>query len=195
MAQCPLPVITGIGHERDTTVLDYVAAKPVKTPTAAAEFLIQCGANALAQLSNLTNAIVSTARDMIARNSEQLSYYASSIPVMARNIVDRSRLNLQRYIETIPLKVASRITSEHNLLDRRIDTIKSLIAQALLKEQMRVKNLDDKVQLLSPRNTLNRGYSLTMCNGHIITDASQLHAGDVITSHFKSGKTTSTVNS
>ncbi len=159
VAQCPLPVITGIGHERDTTVLDYVAAKPVN-----------------------------------ARSNEQLSYLASSVPMLARHILEKSALGLQRYIEAIPLQVTGRITAERGRLERDVDAIKSAIAQAMLKEQMRMKNLDDKVTLLSPRNTLKRGYSLTMCNGHIITDASQLHAGDSITTHFGNGKTTSIVN-
>ena len=90
--------------------------------------------------------------------------------------------------------MTGRITAERGRLERDVDAIKSAIAQAMLKEQMRMKNLDDKVTLLSPRNTLKRGYSLTMCNGHIITDASQLHAGDSITTHFGNGKTTSIVN-
>lgn len=194
VAQCPLPVITGIGHERDTTVLDYVAAKPVKTPTAAAEFLIQCGINALSRLNETSNTIVSSVKDAIARSNEQLSYLASSVPMLARHILEKSTLRLQRYIESIPLQVTGRITSERGRLERDVDAIKSAIAQAMLKEHMRVKNLDDKVTLLSPRNTLKRGYSLTMSNGHIITDASQLHAGDTITTHFGNGKTTSTVN-
>lgn len=194
VAQCPLPVITGIGHERDTTVLDYVAAKPVKTPTAAAEFLIQCGINALSRLNETSNTIVSSVKDAIARSNEQLSYLASSVPMLARHILEKSTLRLQRYIESIPLQVTGRITSERGRLERDVDAIKSAIAQAMLKEHMRVKNLDDKVTLLSPRNTLKRGYSLTMSNGHIITDASQLHTGDTITTHFGNGKTTSTVN-
>ena len=114
--------------------------------------------------------------------------------MLARHILEKSALGLQRYIEAIPLQVTGRITAERGRLERDVDAIKSAIAQAMLKEQMRMKNLDDKVTLLSPRNTLKRGYSLTMCNGHIITDASQLHAGDSITTHFGNGKTTSIVN-
>jgi exodeoxyribonuclease VII large subunit len=62
-----------------------------------------------------------------------------------------------------------------------------------MREQMRVKSLDEKVSILSPRNTLNRGYSLTVINGHAVTDASQLKPGDEIISHFKNGSIHSTV--
>lgn len=194
IAQFPLPVITGIGHERDVTVLDYVARMRVKTPTAAAEFIIQTGVSALAHLTELSNCIVNTVKDSIARSQEQLTYYTSQIPMLATHLLETSQLRLQRYMETIPMQVNGRINKERNLINRQMDLMKNAIGQNMLREQMRVKNLEDKVQLLSPRNTLKRGYSLTMCNGHAITEASQLKPGDIITSHFKSGKVKSTIN-
>ena len=66
-------------------------------------------------------------------------------------------------------------------------------AQAIAREKMRLTALYDKVQILSPQNTLRRGYSLTTLNGHAVTDASQLAPGDNITTHFASGKVVSTV--
>ena len=193
VAQFPLPVIVGIGHERDVTVLDYVAAQRVKTPTAAAELLIGKGSAALARLTELSNEVVNIARDHISRSAEQLAYLSSTIPMTAQHLAERSRLQLQQFVNRIPLEAKSRIVAENEKLGRTVDRLKSAISQSLLKEQMRVKGLDDKVQLLSPRNTLNRGYSLTLCNGKAVTDASQLKAGDVITSHFKTGHVQSTV--
>lgn len=194
IAQFPLPVITGIGHERDVTVLDYVAALRVKTPTAAAEYLIQRGVQALAYLHELSNTITNTVKDSLNRSNEQLAYYSSQIPMLARHLVETSRNRLELYLEKIPLQVKGRIASENALLDRRADAMRNTIAQLMLKEQMRVKSLGEKVSILSPRNTLKRGYSLTMCNGHVVTDATQLKPGDTITSHFKTGHVKSIVN-
>ena len=194
IAQFPLPVITGIGHERDITVLDYVAKLRVKTPTAAAEFFIQQGATALAHLNELSNAIAGTAKDAITRAQEQLAYYSSQIPMLANHMLETHRLKLQHYMATLPMQAQARIVAERNLLAHHIDSIKNSTAQAMLKEQMRIKNLDDKVQLLSPRNILNRGYSLTMAGGHVVTDGSQLKSGDIITTHFKNGKVKSVVS-
>lgn len=193
VAQFPLPVIVGIGHERDVTVLDYVAAERVKTPTAAAELLIGKGSAALAHLTELTNDVVNIARNYISRSSEQLAYLSSTIPMAARHLAERARMQLQQFMSNIPLHAKSRIDAEGEKLGRTADRIKDAAARAMLKEQMRLEAMNDKVQLLSPRNTLNRGYSLTLCNGKAVTDASQLKAGDVITSHFKTGHVQSTV--
>ncbi len=172
IARFPMPVITGIGHERDVTVLDYVAALRVKTPTAAAEFLIQRGTDALAHLVDLSNNVVTIVRDTVSRAREQLAYYNS----------------------VIPITVTNRVATERYNLTHRIEQITAAIDALMMRERMRLESLGDKLTLLSPRNILNRGYSLTMRNGRFVTDASELHPGDVITTHFRDGKVRSTIN-
>lgn len=193
VARFPLPVITGIGHDRDTGVLDYVAALPVKTPTAAAELIVKRGTDALARLDELSNAVVTLARNAVSQCNEQLAYYASTIPMLARHQIDSARLRLQNYMQTIPLQVQGRVNNQRTALNARADQIAAAARQVLQREQLRYQSLSDKVQILSPRNTLNRGYSLTMCNGHFVTDASQLHPGDVVTTHFTHGHIRATV--
>lgn len=195
IAQFPIPVIVGIGHERDVTVLDYVAAMRVKTPTAAAEFLIQRGSDALAHLNDISNTIVSTARDTIARSREQLTYYTSIIPSTAQRILSTERMKLQNYSHTIPLSVGGRLGSECTRLEHRIDGIGDAVARHMMREHMRLDALTDKLALLSPRNILNRGYSLTMLNGKYITSASELQPGDVVTTHFRNGSARAAIQS
>ena len=188
VATFPLPVIVGIGHERDITVLDYVAGIRVKTPTAAAEHIILQAANALAHIGDLSNQVVSIARDYIARAKEQLSYYAGNLPIMARRIIDTNTLRLQNFIQNIPLHVQRRIESENAQLARQKDAIKNAVAQVKMKETMRLEALGDKIELLSPRKVMARGYTLTTCEGKIMTDAAQLEAGKLVTIHFRDGK-------
>ena len=188
VATFPLPVIVGIGHERDITVLDYVAGIRVKTPTAAAEHIILQAANALAHIGDLSNQVVSIARDYIARAKEQLSYYAGNLPIMAQRIIDTNTLRLQNFIQNIPLHVQRRIESENAQLARQKDTIKNAVAQVKMKETMRLEALGDKIELLSPRKVMARGYTLTTCEGKIMTDAAQLEAGKLVTIHFRDGK-------
>ena len=188
VATFPLPVIVGIGHERDSTVLDYGAGIRVKTPTAAAEHIILQAANALAHIGDLSNQVVSIARDYIARAKEQLSYYAGNLPIMAQRIIDTNTLRLQNFIQNIPLHVQRRIESENAQLARQKDAIKNAVAQVKMKETMRLEALGDKIELLSPRKVMARGYTLTTCEGKIMTDAAQLEAGKLVTIHFRDGK-------
>lgn len=188
VATFPLPVIVGIGHERDITVLDYVAGIRVKTPTAAAEHIILQAANALAHIGDLSNQVVSIARDYIARAKEQLSYYAGNLPIMAQRIIDTNTLRLQNFIQNIPLHVQRRIEGENAQLARQKDAIKNAAAQVKMKETMRLEALGDKIELLSPRKVMARGYTLTTCEGKIMTDAARLEAGKLVTIHFRDGK-------
>lgn len=187
IAMFPIPVIVGIGHERDVTVLDYVASMRVKTPTAAAEFLIKCGIDALAHLDELHNAAITAARDMVAHSREQLAYYASLIPATAQRIASTARARLDKYVDVIPAAINTRIGAEGTRLSHNVELIRASVGQALVTAQMRLQSLDDKVTLLSPRNILNRGYSLTKCNGKFVTSSTQLHEGDIVTTHFKNG--------
>ncbi len=193
VAQFPLPVITGIGHDRDTTVLDYVAAWPVKTPTAAAQFLITRGTDALAQLEAFAGAIQQTVQESLSRANEQLAHYSSLIPLAATKLLETSRLRLAGFMQTIPLTVNRRLDGERITLKHLADNITMAIPQIFERERVKLVNLEEKVNILSPRNTLNRGYSLTMSGGRIITDATQLQPGDTVTTHLRNGSFRSTV--
>ena len=187
IATFALPVIVGIGHERDVTVLDYVAAMRVKTPTAAAEWLIGRGTAELARLNDLQNAVVTTARDIVSRAREQLAYYTNFIPASARRIIDTSRLRLDHLRNDIPLAVSGRVAAERTRLNHHVELITTAIANQLQRQQMRLEALADKVSLLSPQNTLNRGYALVSRGDHIVTDTTQLSDGDPITIHLRDG--------
>ncbi len=193
IATFPLPVITGIGHERDTTVLDYVAALRVKTPTAAAEFLIGRAAEQLARVDELKNAVSSTVREAVSLSRKQLDYYADFIPLSARQTMERGRMRLDQHARALPLVAGKRLDSERARLHHLAALALQAIPQIISRERLRLGALNDKVQILSPRNTLNRGYSLTLKNGRAVTSSSQLAAGDVITTHFKDGSAKSTI--
>lgn len=194
IAQFPIPVIVGIGHERDVTVLDYVAAMRVKTPTAAAEWLIARGENALAHMDELTEKMGRLVHDYISHANEQLAYLSSTIPLGARNVLENNRTQIKHFLQSIPLCVQNRISAAQTTLRFMGQNIDQAAQQRILREKITLKALEDKVSILSPRNTLNRGYSLTMCNGHAVTDASQINPGHSITTHLANGSVTSIVN-
>lgn len=194
VATFPLPVIVGIGHERDETVLDYVAAIRVKTPTAAAEWLIQQGANALARLDELQDAVVTAVRETVGQSREHLAFFASMIPATARRLIDTNRIRLDNYATSIPFAATGLIATQRTRLDRAGERIGESVMRTMQREQQRLQALDDKATLLSPLNTLRRGYALVRTGDQCVTSASQLQPGDNITIHFATGTTTATVN-
>ena len=193
VAQFPLPVIVGIGHERDVTVLDFVAAIRVKTPTAAAEWLIQRGTDALAHLNELQEAVVTAVRDTVGQAREHLAYFTSLIPATARRIIETNRIRLDHDASAIPLAAANLITAQRTRLERVVERVGDTITRAMQREQQRLQALGDKAALLSPVNTLQRGYSLVMKDGKCITAGDQLHPGDQINVQFAEGTADATV--
>ena len=194
VAQFPIPVIVGIGHERDTTVLDEVAALRVKTPTAAAEHLIQCGTTALARLNELQDAVVTSVRDTVAQAREQLAYYTSMIPATARRIIDTNRIRLDNHARSIPLVASNLMATQHTRLERAIERIGDAVARAMQREQQRLQALDDKATLLSPAGTLRRGYSLVKLGDKYISTDTDLRPGDQVTLQFAVGDAEATIN-
>lgn len=194
IAQFPLPIITGIGHDRDVTIPDMVSKLHVKTPTAAASFLVQCGKAQLDRLSQLTEAIAVISREAIAHSREQLAYYGNFIPLTAQKLVETSRLKLKNLAQALPLVLNSRLDNERVGLHHKREAMKQAVTSRIDREKLRLEALGDKLTLLSPQNTLNRGYSLTTVNGHVITSATSVAPGDRIVTALKDGSITSTVN-
>ncbi|MCM1067544.1 MAG: exodeoxyribonuclease VII large subunit [Muribaculaceae bacterium] len=172
VAQFPLPVVVGIGHDRDTTVLDYVANTRVKTPTAAAEVLIGRMAEALTAVRRVGEEILHTVVDSIEAQRRQLAYYTGNIPALVRNVLDSNRRR------TGPDVASALSASVGNIVQRRAD---------------RLKALEELLEALSPASTLRRGYSISRCRGRAVTDASELAPGDIITTTFARGSVESEV--
>ena len=194
VAQFPLPVIVGIGHERDVTVLDYVAGMRVKTPTAAAEWLIQRGTDALAHLNELQEAVVTAVRDTVGKAREQLAYFTSMIPATALRIIETNRIRLDNDAKNIPFAVNGLIANQRTRLDHAVERMSAAVVAAMQREQQRLQALGEKAMLLSPVNTLQRGYSLVMKDGKCVTAAAQLSPGDQINVQFAQGSASATVS-
>jgi len=166
VAQFPLPVIVGIGHERDNTVLDFVANTRVKTPTAAAEALLSRLGTAYASISTLGQNILSTVRDSVAGRRQQLAYIHGLLPALTLNVVERNR----RHVDT-----------------HASEAITSAATTALRMRRQRLDALAELLDTLSPEATLRRGYSITRINGHALTDSSAIPKGAVLTTTFAKG--------
>ena len=193
VAQFTLPIITGIGHERDNTVLDYISWLRVKTPTAAAEWLIAQADKMMNSVEQLSKSVVLNAREYLSSQKEQMAYLSTTIPHTAQSLLDNARATLQRYAISIPANARTRVSTSLASLDHIADTIRSATAQRVAMARLEIERLDSCVEILNPRNTLNRGYALIRKNGKFITSSDQLEPGDEIVTNLKSGTVRSIV--
>lgn len=193
VAMFPLPVIVGIGHERDTTVLDDVANMRVKTPTAAAEWLIARGAAALDSLRNLGNAIALAASERVAGSMQRLAYFEGLLPVIPLQSVERQRARLLKVTSQLTA-VAGRIGPHITRLDAIAEALRTAAASAIERRSARLDALTQLVSALSPAATLARGYSITRIDGHALKSAAALSPGQTVTTILADGSFKSTVS-
>ena len=187
-AQFPLPVITGIGHERDDTVLDLVAHTRMKTPTAVAEFLIARMDRAAEELNGLQQAISLSATDRLAKQQALLQLLGSRLPVLALNQIERNRMLLQRIGNQFPIVATTLLSKKRNRLDTLSVHFRNQVEGVLMEQRRWIELMEQFVKMASPDYLLKRGYSLTLRNGKIVKQAEELEQGDELTVRFADGE-------
>lgn len=216
VATFALPVVVGIGHERDRTVLDDIANVRVKTPTAAAEWLIMCAQQTLDQALALANQVARYVKDRTSGASKQLSHIEGTIPIIAKQQIIKSKSNLAAIASALPYMTKNRILSANRTIDAiardvqhsaigkisaaqtylktMSDALANAAPKAIANQDKRLKALENIVEALSPQKTLRRGFSLTKVNGKTVKSIDQLADNDVITTYLADGEITSVVN-
>ncbi|MBO5054632.1 MAG: exodeoxyribonuclease VII large subunit [Muribaculaceae bacterium] len=195
VAQFPLPVIVGIGHERDVTVLDYVANMRVKTPTAAAEWLVATATSALNRIENLGNIVYKTVTDRINGDRQQLAYISAVIPgsILTRLTMARGR------IDNIAVGLASvgsrHIAPQKARIDYLVESLKVAPFARLNNASNNLNAYQALIKALSPEAVLARGFSMTTdAQGRVVKSVSQVKTGDVIYTSVADGLLTSTID-
>ncbi|MBQ1268570.1 MAG: exodeoxyribonuclease VII large subunit [Muribaculaceae bacterium] len=216
VATFALPVVVGIGHERDRTVLDDIANVRVKTPTAAAEWLIMCAQQTLDQALALANQVARYVKDRTSGASKQLSHIEGTIPIIAKQQIIKSKSNLAAIASALPYMTKNKILSANRTIDALArdvqhsaigkisaaqtylktmsDALANAAPKAIANQDKRLKALENIVEALSPQKTLRRGFSLTKVNGKTVKSIDQLADNDVITTYLADGEITSVVN-
>ena len=154
VAQFPLPVITGIGHDRDQNVLDRVAHTSVKTPTAAAALLI----------------------DAMARQAQCVMQLQQAIVDSVSQRMEREQLRVQRLANGIR-STHTRLTQLISRTDMMRQKVQMLTQQRLQREAGRLQLMERTIQMAQPDNILKRGFSITRLNGHAIKSADDVPDG------------------
>lgn len=177
VAQFPLPVVIGIGHERDVTVLDYIANTRLKTPTAVAEWLVGLGENMLGTLQNLGQRILQISTERISGSKEQLAHAQGLLPVVSLGAIERATARLTRAASSLETLGARRLQPQLTRLGMLADTLAVSAAKAIERQRQLLDSKATLLEALSPTATLARGYSITRVDGHAVTDADSVPQG------------------
>ena len=172
IANCRLPVITGIGHETDLSVADEVANQFHKTPTACAM------------------AVVERVREFVDATEEAWA----GVATFAMRELEASSSQLTERANQISSKVLDALAGASKRLAMTAQRIKHRPAEILRLEKSSLNALADRLRLLDPVNTMARGWSITRnALGGVVQDATKLKAGDKLVTTFANGSATSTV--
>lgn len=173
VANFPIPIITGIGHERDESILDMISHTRVKTPTAAAALLIDHLKGVLETIEGAQSMITHYVQQKLSIANSQLSIISEAIPRLFSIVKTRQEAKIDALYTRLPMLIERRFTSESH----------------------RLQLMDEKLKALDPTLLLARGYSITMHNGRAVKDASQLPPGAEIETRLAKGTIHSVIKS
>lgn len=215
VATFPLPIVVGIGHERDRTVLDEIAHTRLKTPTAVAAFFVDSLRSYYERVNGMVDYIIRYATDRITGELRRLTNVEALIPALAENRLSTARSLLDREMNRLPMIIEGRLSKENMRIDsfknmigilasqrtsmasNRLDMLASnlrIATEGVMKRSSeRLTMLNGMVSVLSPANTMRRGYSITRLDGKAVTDTSKLLPGTKITTQLFNGEIESVV--
>ena len=171
IANFPLPVITGIGHERDDTVADVVAHTKVKTPTAAAEFIINKVFDTASELENLTRRMSDAISDRMNAEKARMERLSQKLPSLFAVLKTRQ----EQVLETIWIRSVNGVRNMLTAQTHKLEIVDKTLAAA------------------DPADILKRGYSLTRAGGRVVKCASDLKKGERLTTVFSDGSVESEI--
>ena len=209
VAQYPLPVITGIGHERDLSVLDMIAHTSLKTPTAVATYLIEGLASELALVEEHLRTLPHLLQSLSLGRSHWLHQLASRLPLVARARLEQAQRNQRAYQSQLTLSVHTYLEQarhrttlslqrlpllcQHLLQRRRLELshllhpLRLATSRQQERQQSNLEHQEQAIRLAHPDNILQRGFSIVSTKQGIITRRSHLTAETPISIRFADG--------
>ena len=216
IADYPIPVISGVGHETDFTLTDFVSNLRAATPTAAAEivsegasklndYFLHLKDRLLRETSNLVLGAqenLNTLRRLLRSPRQRLEEQYQKLDAVADRLIINTKLSLnakkslQQILET-KINSLSPLVSITNKKNQIINFKKEICERqdaTIIKKTALLKLIHEKLIALNPSEILNRGYSITFDeNGKPIANAKDINQGDVITTQLAKGKVKSKV--
>ncbi|WP_437586116.1 exodeoxyribonuclease VII large subunit [Sorangium sp. So ce1000] len=187
VATFPLPVIVGIGHERDISALDFVGFR-AKTPTAAAALLVERVSDARDEVESSLLSILDQSRRVLRSASSDLTRRAARVPRSASLLIARRAGQLQEAVRQ--LRQGAR--RDLDAASQRVDEMASLLgprsSRRLALESERLESRGRRLRLLDPRRVVERGYAILRTHeGAVLTDAARAPQGTTLIAELKRG--------
>ena len=188
VASCPIPIISGVGHETDFTLTDFVADLRAPTPTAAAELVATEGAQLLADCQLLQKALADALTTHLDRMSQKLDWVANRLGRPSSRLKDQTA-QLMRMHQSLQYGFKSQVQAQKQMLSRHSEHLPRLLQQNLQLHQQRNLNMGTRLGLLDPHLVLERGYAwLTDDTGRALTHASDFQANQSVTASLADGQ-------
>lgn len=193
LAQFPLPVLTGIGHERDETIADLVAHTKLKTPTAVAEFLLSGVRSFEECFLGLAEQIFSYTADFLEDQDRKLEQYGKSIYTQSLFAFRQSRQKTEMLSNGLQKGIHLLLKEKQKQLETLNLSWQRCLTAGVKHQKLRLSHLEKTIELLKPENTLKRGYSITYANGKLVKNSSTLQEGDELKTRTSKGELISIV--
>ena len=187
VANFPIPIITGIGHDRDESILDMVSHTRVKTPTAAAAFLISHLKEVLDVIEYSQNTITRYAQQKLSTLKSQLSTIQEVLPRLFSMVKTRQEARLDTLQSRLLSNIQQKLIGSKAGLEAYSHRLPILMDRKMQAEHHRLQLMEEKLKALDPTLLLSRGYSITLHNGHAVKDASTLSPGDELETRLSQG--------
>jgi exodeoxyribonuclease VII large subunit len=188
VASCPIPIISGVGHETDFTLTDFVADLRAPTPTAAAEMVAMEGAQLLADCQLQQNALSDALTTSLDRMSQRLDWIANRLGRPSSRLKDQTA-RLMRMHQSLQYGFKSQVQAQKQMLSRHAEHLPRLLQQNLQLQHQRNLNMGTRLGLLDPHLVLERGYAwLTDETGRALTHASDFQANQSVTASLADGQ-------
>ncbi len=186
IASSRIPVVVGVGHERDVTIADLVADRRASTPTNAAEIVLpskremrEVVSGEWLVISNMINSYIQDRNHLLIRISHMLELTSGRVFESIRLLIGRT--------EQHAMKLRFSLTSQEHILDRRMTKLSNLMLGKVQSVKHSIELKMSNLAVSDPKHVLGKGYTLTLKSHKVIKSKSQVVAGDEIETRFVDG--------
>lgn len=194
VAQFPLPVLTGIGHERDDTIIDVVAHTRLKTPTAVAAFLIERQRDEYETLLQMEKNLQQNICRKLEKERNRFEQNGRRYQMATASYCHREKANLLKLTSLLEKQIFQLIQQQQFQLNSLQQVYEKAVATQISHEQIKLASIGKQLALAGPERILKMGFSITYHQGKAVKSASLLKSGSRLTTRLAEGSITSTVD-